>query len=147
MDLNQTRGIAREIELAKLTVLIGKIVSRRPQKTRARYVYNTLSCGNLNGCKGRGFAEVYGRREDFVGNVLRLSGRPAPQKVYPADHQNRQIEVNESIRLRLLRETRFGTPSVKGFSVDPASASDIPVSLLPANRGFKCLRRYREPCS
>ena len=32
MDLNQTRGIAREIELAKLTVLIGKIVSCRPQK-------------------------------------------------------------------------------------------------------------------
>jgi len=29
MDLNQTSGIAREIELAKLTVLIGKLLLHR----------------------------------------------------------------------------------------------------------------------
>ena len=42
------------------------------------------SYGNGIGYKGRGFTEVYGRLgdEDFVANVLRLSGRPTPQKVY-----------------------------------------------------------------
>ena len=43
MDLNQTSGIAREIELAKLTVLIGKLLLHRTdaftvtEPTRSHY--------------------------------------------------------------------------------------------------------------
>ena len=46
-----------------------------------------ISYGNGIGCKGRGFTEVYGRLgdEDFVGNVLRLSGRPYASEGIPGD--------------------------------------------------------------
>jgi hypothetical protein len=77
-----------------------------------------ISYGNGIGCKERGFTEVYNRLgdEDFVGNVLRLSGRPYASEGIPGEPSKSQI-LGYWIH-------SFSAPSVEAFLTNLPQAQE-----------------------
>src|SRR5258708_16490050 len=126
MDLNQTRGIAREIELAKLTVLIGKIVSCRPQKD----VMVTVRTG----MQPLVLATITGDNVEVKRSPIRQKELFAPRSIIGFEIGPARLAVVDA-KIILSLDRQGGKPMiVRAFAKRPPNSPELPARAATAAR-------------